>query len=297
MKLIFCLLFLTLSLIRFTRSTQISNEYVNFVAFSDSECSIPSKNGYGYSMAINTCTTLDNVNNFVFNVDGGQISWRSYENTFYIGEVCSNPNSQTQSYPVNSCIPSSSIYINSGTGVTKPTFYYKVTTSSTPYIPSNSYINSYMGEQCSENYIVALQYYANNTRVFATSSPQSFVYYCNPITNYPVTIVCTNGLKGCISPPPNPSAPQCIGIQPFYNATGDTSYSSSCPTCCTSGTCSGTSGAATTGSYTGEGWSKPGDNQDDEKQQKIKLDKNDKLFTVTNSNSNQNNYYQNIFCS
>ncbi|KAN0012027.1 hypothetical protein ACTFIU_000248 [Dictyostelium citrinum] len=70
-------------------------------------------------------------------------------------------------------------FINSGTGVTKPSFYYKVTTSSTPYMPSNSYINSYMGEECSENYIVALQYYIK----------EFLNYYCNPITNYPVTIV------------------------------------------------------------------------------------------------------------
>ncbi|KAM9982836.1 hypothetical protein ACTFIZ_007350 [Dictyostelium cf. discoideum] len=288
MKLNLNLIILTLSLIGLTRSYQISNEYVNFVSYSDSECSIPAPFGFGYSMASETCTTLDFVNNFLFKVNGGQVSWASYENSFSIGETCTVPNSPTTSYPVNTCIPAGLIYINSMSGVADDIFYYKVTTSSTPYIPSNSYVSTYMGEQCSQNNIVALEYYINNTRLFV--NPSSYTYYCDPNTHFPATRFCANHTSDC-NPPAPENQPHCFVTQPFYNYTGDSSITSICPTCCTSGSCSATSGGSS-GSFTGEGWSKP----EDEKQQLIKLEKKDKLFPITNSNE-QNIYYKYIYCS
>ncbi|KAN0053420.1 hypothetical protein ACTA71_009870 [Dictyostelium dimigraforme] len=289
MKLIVCLIFLTLSFIGFSKSTQISNQYVNFVVYGDADCSTPSiTGGFGYSAASDTCLTLDFKNNFLFTVNGGKVSWGSYENNMEIGEICSTPNSPTQTYPINSCIPSTSIYLNSATGVTKQPFYYKVTTSSTPYLPTNSYINSFMGEQCTENYIVVLEYYINNTRIFSTGSPASYLYYCEEDNNWPSIEFCTNGLNGC-QPPPKSSGPACIGAYPFYNTTGGPYFTSSCSNCCTSGSCSATSGPATSGSYTGEGWSNP----NDDTEQKIKLVKNDKTLSVL---STEISYYQYPFC-
>ncbi|KAM9963263.1 hypothetical protein ACTFIW_006488 [Dictyostelium discoideum] len=287
MKLNLCLIILSLSLIGLTRSSQISNEYVNFVAFSDSECSTPALNGFGYSMATETCTTLDFVNNFLFTVNGGEVSWGSYENNFEVGETCTLPNSPSVSYPVNTCIPSSTVYININSGTTNTPFFYKVTTSSTPYIAPNSFIYTYMGEQCSQNNIVALEYYINNTRLF--KNPSSYLYYCDPNTHFPVAQFCADYPSEC-NPPPPQNQPRCFVTQPFYNVSGDSSVTSICPTCCTSGGSCATSGGST-GSYTGEGWSKP----EDEKQQIIKFGKQDKPFRVTD-NFDQI-YYGYLYCS
>ncbi|KAN0053422.1 hypothetical protein ACTA71_009872 [Dictyostelium dimigraforme] len=291
MKLIACLIFLTLSFFGFSKSTQISNQYVNFIAYSDSHCKTPSTKtgGFGYSVASDTCVTYDHVNNFLFTVSDGQVSWETFEFGFNIGQMCITANSPTLTYPINSCIPSNLVYLNMATGVTKQPFYYKVTTSSTPYLPINSYINSYMGEQCTENNIVVLEYFYNNTRITENDSSSTLLYFCDKETNYPNTQYCDNGLNGC-QPIPNPSSPSCLIAQPFYNNTGSDSGSTSVTSSCMSGSCSATSGPATSGSYTGQGWSNP----DDATEQKMKLSKNEKPLSVS---SYENNNYNYIFCA
>ncbi|KAK5579789.1 hypothetical protein RB653_009476 [Dictyostelium firmibasis] len=293
MKLFLCLIFLALSLIGCTKSTQISNQYVNFVAYGDSKCEQLADNGFGYSIAADTCTTFDHYNNTLFTVDNGQISWASYENTYGDEEVCTNPITPTQTYSIGSCISPSVVKFYPNSGVTDKTFYFKLTISSTPYIPPTSYVNSLMGGSCVEENIVALQYVINNTRIYLFGSSNTYLYYCNPSNNYPVFVFCIDHSSQC-SPSGNPSPPRCLEIPPFYNSSSDSSYTTACYHQCCSGTCSGTGTGAYTsggGSYTGEGWvpSETNGNQD----VALKNNQNKKATVQTNLPT----YYQKSYCS
>ncbi|KAK5582713.1 hypothetical protein RB653_004298 [Dictyostelium firmibasis] len=305
MKLFVCLIILAISLIACTKSTQIANEYINFVAYSDAECQQLAESGFGYSIASDTCVSIDATNNFIFTVNKGNISWSTYDVSNSLSGRCITQNAPNQTFPINSCVRSTIINYNSGTGSPQYPLFYKLEFSSAPYIPADSYINSFMGGECQVDNIVTLQYILNNTRLSNKISRSTNLFYCQPITNQPYQIICTNGVQGCQKPQPsassnNPSNSDCVIIPPFYNSSSDSSYTSGCSGtgCCTSGSCSGTSGSFTGSSYTSGGYTSSGGWG-----LKTKDDK-DKQLDITNNNNNNAeasydplNFYEYTFCS
>ncbi|KAK5575110.1 hypothetical protein RB653_010366 [Dictyostelium firmibasis] len=175
-------------------NVQSQIQYVNFQPFTNSKCTGTSQ-GIGYSIQLDTCTTYDKNNTYIFTSSTNQVKWAQYSVSNVVDPVCSGSAKTTQTVSIGKCIQNTNIaFDDSSFPVYK--YYYKVSVSNQPLVNSNSYIKSFMYNvgSCNENEVTNLQYFSNATKAVENSTQKPSSYYCSG-SNEPYTYYCS--IWGC----------------------------------------------------------------------------------------------------
>ncbi|KAN0026293.1 hypothetical protein ACTFIV_007277 [Dictyostelium citrinum] len=169
-------------------------QYVNFQPFLNAKCNGNSQ-GIGYSIQLDTCTTYDRNNSYIFKSSSNQVKWAQYSVENVVEPVCSGSITTTQTVKVGGCIKNTNIAFDESS-LPANQYFYKVSISNQPLVNSNSYIKSFMYnvDTCNENEVTNLQYFSNSTRAIEKSTSRPSSYYCSG-SNQPYTYYCS--IWGC----------------------------------------------------------------------------------------------------
>ncbi|KAN0050526.1 hypothetical protein ACTA71_003655 [Dictyostelium dimigraforme] len=201
------------------------SNYITFEPFNNDQCNPimgEQVSGIGYSIALDSCITIDHHHSFLFKQSGIQVSWTKYVNP---NDQCKfNQDGYIVTKYLGSCIPASQLNFNSNVKPLKPV-YYKLLLTNQPYFPPyNVTVSAYSLNECDIQSTHLVEYYIAGTE-FQTKGKSNhfdnsyYQYFCL-CGNTPHTQKCSHG--HCLAPQPSTSF--CQEIPPFFN---DTSSSSS----------------------------------------------------------------------
>ncbi|KAN0032601.1 hypothetical protein ACTFIV_006508 [Dictyostelium citrinum] len=203
------------------------SNYITFEPFNNPQCNYqPQVSGIGYSIAIDSCITIDHYHSFLFKLNGIQISWTKYVNP---NNQCKfNQDGYVVTKYLGSCIPASELNFNSNVKPLK-SVYYKLLITNQPYFPPyNVTVSAYSSNQCNIQSTHLVEFYIAGTEFkmrgnsSCTFDNSYYQYFCL-CGNTPHTQKCSHG--HCFLPKPSTSF--CDEIPPFYNDTSSSADSSS----------------------------------------------------------------------
>ncbi|KAN0040365.1 hypothetical protein ACTA71_012255 [Dictyostelium dimigraforme] len=218
MKLNFIILiFLNILIINFINGY----EYINFIPFNNSQCSGDTSNeGVGYAIVVDTCFTLDNSTNHIIQVRGDTVVWRDFYDVQGSADCVVPIEQPTQKAELGSCIPADFTFNSFLKPISSQTLYYFVYQTSEPAFQANSYVTTFMADDCDDDQVLLAQYVMNNTQIAYGSKANSITFFCNSKNNLPYTQFCPPGSDGSCFPP-IPTSLTCHETIPFFNSSSE----------------------------------------------------------------------------
>ncbi|KAK5580247.1 hypothetical protein RB653_000262 [Dictyostelium firmibasis] len=217
MKLIIFTLIIFNLIINFTNGY----EYINFIPHYDSDCSEVSREGVGYSIVVDTCFTLDNTTNHVIQLRGeSEVIWKDYYDVGGSTDCLIPIQQPTGGARIGDCIIADFTFNSFLQPITLQPIFYKIDQSSEPELQPNSYVTTFMSDQCDDDQVLLAQYILNDTKIAYGSKANLVTFFCDPKTNLPFTQFCPPGSDGSCFPPKSKSM-TCHQIVPFFNSSSE----------------------------------------------------------------------------
>ncbi|KAN0042293.1 hypothetical protein ACTFIV_004853 [Dictyostelium citrinum] len=197
-------------------------EYINFIPFSNSECSGDVSNkGVGYSVVVDTCFTLDNSTNHIIQLKGeNTVVWKDFYDVQGTADCMVPIEQPTQQAEIGQCIEADFTFNSFLKPITQESLYYLIYKSSEPALQSNSYVTTFMSDSCDDDQVLLAQYIMNDTQIAYGSKANQITFFCDQKTKLPYTQFCPPGSDGSCFPPISTSL-TCFETIPFFNSSSD----------------------------------------------------------------------------